>query len=662
MVLGAAVVALSGCTCGSSAAVPFRGGEQPSLRPQDPAAGLLPLEAAVYVDGTRALSIEEQPLRIDEGSIRASALFDFDRDGDRDVLLVVLDAPSAAARVLYGERRGEALAPLVSLASQATFAPEVGAAVARVGETAAGAAAGAAVCAATSASVTPLSDALVLVSVEARCEDAASPRLTTAWVLTADERPRALEHFAWWGRAEGEGLSFAAHDRDQDGHDDLELEVRVATSGEPITTTLTWMSRAAGLAREGDQPEPTLSALAGQAREQLRRNPDESLAITERAIALRDAVCREAERPRLAIGGTRGLSCGASTSIGRLYAMRAASLVRRLRDLSDVPAVQRALAAYIEIDHQGVAVREGDRALVREAWLRLSSVPPTQLVVHRAEQASPLDTRTQPRLSSLAFLDEHRLLVRGASPRVWRVADDTLVADTTAAPPPQLETRIVEPGGARELVAIERTCEGTTVVTVPVGGLLEGGARRDILVAQRPAPAAAPCTRAGTLPEGHRADDGGYVALGWAPSGLVLARGAEVTFVPLDAAGAPAGPPSVLDAQTPLPAPLAVGAAVADARGYAFAFPFGIVVVDRAERAVRVFHDRDFAVPQGRPIDVALAPSLSRAAWLCGGAICWAELRAHAGVAALPPEPTEPPEPPPELAAQQAGLDVVTAE
>jgi hypothetical protein len=84
----------------------------------------------------------------------------------------------------------------------------------------------------------------------------------------------------------------------------------------------------------------------------------------------------------------------------------------------------------------------------------------------------------------------------------------------------------------------------------------------------------------------------------------------------------------VLDAQTPAPAPLPRGASVADARGFALALPIGIVVVDRQERSVRVFRDDNFAVPQGQPIDVALTPSLTRAAWLCGGTVCWADLRA----------------------------------
>ena len=640
--LGAACL---GCSCGEDTAVPFHAGGEPTLRPVDPAATLAPLEASAHPDGTRQIDLESSPLRIDAGAIRASALFDFDRDGDRDALLVVLDAPGAAARVLYAERRGSELAPLVSLASRETLA------IAGGGRDVA--------CTPSGASLTPLSASLVIATIESRCEDESAPRLASTWVLSADERPRALELFELAGRAEGEGLAFAANDRDHDGHDDLEVEVRIATPSIPVTSTLTWMSRAAGLAREGDQPEPTLSTLSTQARELVRRNPDEAIVAAERAIALRDAICREAERPRLFLGGARGVPCGASASIGRAYAMRAAALARRLGAgaPSDTAALSAALEAYVRLDHHGVSIREGDRALVRESWLRVASVPPARLVVHRAGEASPLGARRAPRLSSLAFLDESRLLVRGAEARVLRVEGDALVPDTaTDLAGPDLaaraESRVLDPDGALELVAIERSCEGTVVVLAPASGIVDAvtGSRREILVAPRPAPAVAACP---AMPEGHRADDDGFVALGWAPSGLVLARGTEVTFVPLDATGAPIGAPTQLDPQTPAPAPLPIGAGVADARGFAIAMPFGIVVVDRTERRVALFHDEDFAVPQGLSIDVALSPSLSRAAWPCGGAICWADLRASDATSAGA-SPTAPPQAPAELAGQQA--------
>jgi outer membrane protein assembly factor BamB len=467
-----------GCTCGGETTVPFHAGGEPTLRPVDPAATLAPLEASAHPDGTREIDLESSPLRIDAGVIRASALFDFDRDGDRDALIVVLDAPGAAARVLYAERRGSELAPLVSLASRETLA------IAGGGRDVA--------CTPSGASLTPLSASLVLATIESRCEDESAPRLASSWVLSADERPRALELFELAGRAEGEGLAFAANDRDHDGHDDLEVEVRIATPSIPVTSTLTWMSRAAGLAREGDQPEPTLSTLSTQARELLRRNPDEAIVAAERAIALRDAICREAERPRLFLGGARGVPCGTSASIGRAYAMRAAALARRLGAgaPSDPAAVSAALEAYVRLDHHGVSIREGDRALVRESWLRVASVPPARLVVHRAGEASPLGARRAPRLSSLAFLDESRLLVRGADARVLRVEGETLVPDTAADLAARAESRVLDPDGALELVAIERSCEGTVVVIAPASGIVDAvtGGRREILVAPRAGP------------------------------------------------------------------------------------------------------------------------------------------------------------------------------
>ncbi|MBN8612231.1 MAG: hypothetical protein J0L92_16670, partial [Deltaproteobacteria bacterium] len=69
---------------------------------------------------------------------------------------------------------------------------------------------------------------------------------------------------------------------------------------------------------------------------------------------------------------------------------------------------------------------------------------------------------------------------------------------------------------------------------------------------------------------------------------------------------------------------------------------------------VRVFRDESFAVPQGQPIDVALAPSLARAAWLCGGAVCWADLRASDVPAPEAPPPGGEPLPMPPSFAPQA--------
>ncbi len=622
----------SGCSSGRDRRVPFRGAEQAGASATPPVRELAPIEVLSHPDGTHAVDLDGSVVRIDEGSIRASAVFDFDRDGDRDVLLVVLDAPRAAARVFYGERRGAELAPLVSLASLASIAPEPGDAG----------------CRATSAAIVPLSEALVLASVEASCEDATRPRLSSAWVLSADERPRALEILRFAGQTEGEGLSFAARDRDQDGHDDLEVEVRVRVGEASVTTTLVWMNRPAGLAREGTAPDPTFTALAEQALSRARSSPEEAIAATAQGIALREAICRDAERPRLWIGGARGVPCDASAAVGRLYALRAGALAGGLRALDDVEAVATALDAFIDLDHEGVALRAGDRGFVREAWMRLASIPPPLLEVHRHPADQLVPQGASPRLSSLAFVGEDELVVRGAEPRALRVEGDALVPSSAPLDPTLAELAIVDTARALRLEAIERSCDGIVLVVGASGEPAEvaGGGRREYLVAPRTPPFAASCPN---MPPGLRADDGGFVALGWSPSGVVLAHGARVVLVPIGAGGEPLGAPTPLEEGTPLPAPLPEGAAVRDAHAYALAFPFGIVVVDRAARAVRVFRDADFSVPAGRPIDVALAPSGSRAAWICGDAICWADLRASAAR----PAPSSPPEGPPRGARQR---------
>jgi hypothetical protein len=602
-----AVVSLAGCDCGEDTTVPFHRGGEPARPTPQTAQALVPLEAAQHPDGTREASSAEGSVRVDDGVIRASARFDFDRDGDRDALLVVLGAAGAAVRVLFVEQGREGAGAPVAIASRTTLSVEGGPA-----------------CVPDAASMAALSDSVVLVSVDARCEDPERPRMTSRWVLAGDQRPRALEIFDFVGRGEGEGLTLTAADRDDDGHDDLEIAVRIVGGGEPTEATLTWMSRAAGLAREGDAPEPTLAALATQAREALRRTPDRALATAERAIALREALCREGTLPRLWVGGARGVPCAASPSMGRAYAVRAAALARRMpagQPLDRVP-VEAALDAFVALDHLGVSIRDADRVLVRDAWLRLATVRAADLVVHRGPALVPAGSRRAPRLSTLAFVAEDRVLVRGDEPRFVTLGE----GEPTVEPAPAElgDARILDADRALELVAIERRCEGTVLVLAPAGGLVDPGtgARREVLAAPRAAPAGARCP---AMPEGLATDDDGFAALGWAPQGVVLARGARVVVVPLDATGAAMGAPSALLDEVPAPAPLPAGAATVDADAFALAMPFGVVVVDRAARAVRLYRGED-AAPEGLPIDVALAPSGARAAWICGGRLCWAEL------------------------------------
>src|SRR5690606_6124209 len=130
------------------------------------------------------------------------------------------------------------------------------------------------------------------------------------------------------------------------------------------------------------------------------------------------------------------------------------------------------------------------------------------------------------------------------------------------------------------LVAIERRCAGTVLVIGPVDPLGElSGARRTALVAPRVPPPGAPCP---DLTPALRADEDGWRALGWAPQGVLVARGTELRIVPIDLEGRAAGDPVVIEPGAPIPAPIAPGHATGDGRGYAYASSAGLVIVTLA--------------------------------------------------------------------------------
>lgn len=559
------------------------------------------MEVVQHPAGTQSITVDEVPISVTSGAIAVSGAFDFDRDGDRDVLFVTLDA--SRVQVLYAERNGSAYVAPAVVSERAESRMLIGQANA--------------LCTASTANIEALSMGVAVITVEAACAttDASRARLVTGWVTPSDARPRALESFSYLGAATGDGMSFAVSDRDQDGHDDLEVTVRVLAGTEAVTSTLVWMNRAAGFARQSEQPESTLTSLANQARTHIARDPAAALQSAEQTITLREALCRETERPRFFMGESPGVPCGTSAVVGRAYAIRATALVRMLpsNPWQDLAAVDRALQATIALDHDGVAVREGDRALLREAWMRNASIDPQHFLVTTGPAGAPPGGRA-PRLSGLAFLDEDRVLVRGAAPQVWNLTSGEL---TPTSEPAELIIRDRE--GAHTLVGIERRCEGNVLVIETAVGT-----RSDVRVDEREGPLTGGCPT--SISEGFRSDDGGYRALGWTPQGIVLVRGRELTLVPLDANANALGAPQVLAEGAPVPAPLPAGASVADGHAYALAMPFGILVVDRAAHTTALYRDDNFALPAGEATDAALSPSGHRAAWFAGGSLRWANL------------------------------------
>ena len=537
----------------------------------------------------RSIELDGAAITFADEIIHGGAALDLDADGDADALLVV-SAPTRPARLLIASREPTAFAAPTELAQ---LPPPDAACERRVSRV----------------TVARPQPALGLVSVELAC----AQREQHVVAFTVEARPRVRERFALRPASERERLDWSAEDRDGDGHADLLLRVTIAPPelATPATITLAWLDRPAGLAREPAEPEAEIARLANEARPRLRRDAERALESASRALAIRRALCREEGAPRLAVGSTDGLACGTSAGAGRTYAVLAQGFARTGR-------VVDALDAWAHLEHDAsLRVRDADRDAARTA-IEAATAGAT-VAVHEGPEARPLDTGGELRLSTLGFLDEDRLLVRGPDARIVHLGTGELAPATRE----QGDARILGPQRAVQLIAIERRCEGTVLVTAaPIdagSGLTD---RRTTLLDARSAPVGAPCP---DLTPQLRADADRWVPLGWAPQGVVVARAEEVALVPFDAAGRPLGGSERPEPGVPLPAPLPPGHADADARAYVHAAPFGLVLVELgAERRTTVLRPEGFA-PEGAPIDVAISPSLRRIAWIGGGRVRWIE-------------------------------------
>jgi hypothetical protein len=605
------VLALPGCGSCEPSTVPFGldGGRVVPTPPRpasdglrdEPRAAALAIDARELPDGTLRARAGDAELELGGETIRAVAEGDFDSDGDRDVLAVGGGTAARGPCVVLALRDGAALGPPIELAAAPALAPG---------------------CAIESASIRALAGALLAARVEARCpaDDERVTRLRHAFVISSGQRPRVRERFVLRARERDgreESLELRAEDRDGDGNADVLASLALLAEGEhaPADVTLVFFDRPAGLARDPSEPEARISALAAEARAALRRRPGRARGLAARAIAVWEALCREAPRPRLEVGGQVGLPCGRSSAAGRALSLLVQAAVR-----SGDPIA--AIAAYEALSSAGVQVRDAERDAARAA---LEGMQASSSAVHEGPIALAPDERP-PRLSVLGFLDEERLLVRGPGARVIRLDEGT----EQPAGAGEGALALADPGGRHRVVAVERRCEGTVIVVAALDPMADlGDVRRTVLLAPRRAPPGAPCP---DLTPALRADDDGWYVLGWAPQGVLAARGTELRLVPLDVEGRAAGPPVVIGPREIAPLPVAPGHATSDVRFWAYATPYGIVVVDLgAERRTRFVRPQGWSPAEGTAIDVAVSPSGRRIAWISGGRVRWVDLGAPEG-------------------------------
>lgn len=590
-------------------AVPFGLDPHPPATTTAPATTAGPEEdvAAEWPDGAGAI-VDETPVAIEGVQVRATLARDVDADGDRDVL-VLAASPDGSLALALATRSPTGLA----FTSPIAAAPACGASV--IG----------------AARWSALASDTAVARIERTCAGGASEQRVVI-VRASASGLRALTTLVLAPEA-GETLTVRSEDRDGDTHADVVVHVSLHDpSGESADVDLAWLDRAAGLSRDTAEPEAAATTHANEARTALRRHPDRALAAARTAILVHDALC--GPRARLAVDDDRGLSCPASAALGRALSV-AASAHARLGHLDE------ALAAITELSRADAVARDTDRASAREAVAAMSGVLHPE--PHDAGEARVVDGGERPRLSSLAFLDEDRILVRGDGARILTLS--------TGASTPTLDegTALRDAEGQHAISNVERSCAGYVLVTRPIFGDLASpsDAHEDALIAAVPPPAGAACApaldslaRPPSLSALDRQDDGGYRVLGWAPQGALVARGDELVLVPLDVAGAPVGQAHVLAADEPAPAPIAPGHATSDASAWAFATPMGLVLHRRGQAATLVA-PTGFDRVDGGAFDVAVSPSATRLAWITRGHLFWVDL-------AAPPAPpaTDTPTPP----------------
>jgi hypothetical protein len=617
----------------------------------------------------------------DVAELRALLAIDVDGDGDRDALLLIGRAGAARAEPIAPSRTGPPPpAAMLALARRdgTRFGPPRVVAPLPLGT---GATSGGS-CEVGTASIRTVARALAAVTVEPHCATSvpgsvpdtnsmgappapvplsAAPPVT--WLVALGPEPRVRESFGTLpaeGRAPGEvTLEVRAEDRDADGTEDVVVVVGIVGEGlpNPVRTELPWLDRPGGLARDTREPEAQWLAVAQRAKATLRRSPATALADARAVLVSHAAICRESGAPRLLVGGGEGVACRSSAAAGLAAAVAAQALARQ----GDVLG---ALEAWTSLDAPGRTVARVDRDAARRALETMPAEPGTTM---RAGPSHRHRGGPDVRLPAATFLpDGSGLLLRGSSPSRWIEATGEVVAWSGGGAGGATDTAGVgdgtgmagqgddavggsalrgEPGGrdggidagdvlVRDptgrfaVVDVHRTCAGFALgiaaAAQVVEGVLVGRYHAEPLIAAAPPPAGSRCGPMATergaraIPESARFDPGGYVVLGWAPQGVVVARAGAVRVVPLDEGARPAGDATDLPAGTPAPAPLPAGVATPDGRLYAVATPFGVVVHDVVSRRVALVRPPQWSTTPGDASDAAIAPDGRRIAVVKG--------------------------------------------
>jgi hypothetical protein len=452
------------------------------------------------------------------------------------------------------------------------------------------------------------------------------------WVLALDQAPRVLERIELPASGDSAGpkldVSLRAGDLDADGHSDLHVGIDVNASDLPAThVDVRLWNRAGGLARDRNEPEQTLLALADEAKAARKRKPASAAQLARQVLAAHGALCRESGSARLGFDGGQGLECGASLAAGRAGSVLAAVLATDGKLLE-------ALERYETLRSPAVRLTDNDWERVRSA---LDARVDRTGFSWREGPAVPLPPGSLARLSVIAFLDERRVLLRGSSSRSYDLTSQAVEPIGVHG-----ATLIIDPSARFTLVGVTRGCEGPKLNIVRVAQVLEG------VVAGPPVSeplitAAVPTRGAPCPPNTAQARDepGGFRPLAWTAQGVLLARGPQLWLLPLDASAHATAPAQLLAPTAALPSLGYSGEVSSDGRLHALITPLGIAVLERASGRVRLV-----ALPEGStaaPTDLALSPSGKAIAIVRGGRLFVATANAGSPPATSPTPGQMPP-------------------
>lgn len=530
----AAALTIGGCSsCDDGSPVPFgldaRTPEPEGSSEDEPEDGAdgRPAEGRSFPEGTRRVDVEGAPIEL-ETAIRGLWAHDVDGDGDRDgVLLVEGDPTESPLRVVFAQRDGASFRPPRELGRAP--AAEEGCAVqrARLG------------------TVGPW----LLAAGNVTCEEGGGGQ--TYFVLSTDGTVRLQEQIGTIA-TDDPGvmrLVFGVDDVDEDGRDDLTVEVELIHHDVEDRINLHWLDRPSGLARREEEPNRTLTEKSREALRQLRADPEAAIEASRAVLRLHRALCREPGEARILVGNARGIECGESGGAGR-------AITTVVRGHAARGELLQALDAFVEMDRPGQLINEERRVYARRA---LASIPSTGEVILTEGPPVSVPASHPHALSALGFLDEDHLLVRGSPPQRWTVGGSLEPADPGAA-----DLRVLDPQKRYAVAGLESACGATRLRIVAASALrpsLAGGSE-GIVATSRPALYG----DAEGCEEGWRSGAEGWHLLGWAPQGIVAARGGELRVAPLDVSARPSGEPRTLEPSTPPPAPLPAGRSTLDGR------------------------------------------------------------------------------------------------